>query len=120
MTQDPKTWDGERVRKWLNSRVEAAGLEAAAADRRGYAAQDDYDKAVAEAWVCRTLATGGRTDDQEGLAAHIKQWLAEDDYPITGTHDDRRSDRYVRANLRKIAKMVKANEGFANTLRYQG
>lgn len=38
---------------------------------------------------------------------------------ITGIHDDLRFQRYVRANLRKVAKMTKTNDGFANTLRYQ-
>ena len=46
-----KAWDGELVRKWLESRVGAARLDQAAADRRGYEARDDYDKAAAEAWV---------------------------------------------------------------------
>lgn len=50
----------------------------------------------------------------------IKELLAQDDYRITGIHDDRHVDRYVRANLRKLARMTKANDGFANTLRYQG
>lgn len=112
-------WDGELVRTWLQSRCAAARLDAAAADRRGYEARDDYDKAAAEEWVCRTLLTGGRCDDRPAFAAHLKQLLGQDDYPITGVHDDRRVDRHVRAGLRKIAKMTKANEGFANTLRYR-
>lgn len=113
-------WDGNLVRRWLESRSEAARLEQAAADRRGYEAQDDYDKAAAEEWVCRTLTTTGRADDQAAFAAQIKELLARDEYPITGIYDDRRFDRYVRANLRKLAKMTKSNDGFANTLRYQG
>ncbi|WP_457818869.1 hypothetical protein, partial [Staphylococcus aureus] len=58
-------------------------------------------------------------DDQAAFAARIKTLLAQDEYPITGIYDDRRFDRNVRANLRKIAKMTKANDGFSNTLRYQ-
>jgi len=115
-----KAWDGELVRKWLDSRLKSAKLEQAAADRRGYEAQDDYDQAAAEEWVCRALRTAGSIDDQAAFAAHIKELLARDEYPNTGIHDDRRFDRNVRANLRKIAKMTKANDGFANTLRYQG
>lgn len=115
-----KAWDGDLVRKWLESRFEAAKLDQAAADKRGYEAQDDYDKAAAEEWVCRVLKAAGRTDDQTAFAARIKELLAQDEYGITGIHDDRRFDRYVRANLRKLAKMIKANDGFANTLRYQG
>ena len=120
MGGSPKVWDSELVRRWLESRVEAARLEQAAADRRGYEAQDDYDKAAAEEWVCRTLKTNGRTDDQAAFAVQLKELLARDEYRTTGIHDDRRFDRYVRANLRKLARMTKANDGFANTLRYQG
>jgi hypothetical protein len=115
-----EAWNGERVRKWLDSRVEAARLEQAAADKRGYSAQDDYDKAAAEEWVCRTLKTAGLTDDQSAFAARIKELLAQEEYRITGIYDDRRFDRYIRANLRKLAKMTKLNDGFANTRRYQG
>ncbi len=120
MGDSAKAWDGERVRRWLDSRVTAAKLEQAAADKRGYAAQDDYDKAAAEEWVCRTLTTAGLTDDQAAFADRLKRLLAQDDYPVTGIYDDARFDRHVRANLRKLAKMTKANDGFANTLRYQG
>ena len=120
MSEMSKTWDGELVRTWLESRCEAARLEQAAADKRGYEAQDDYDKAAAEEWACRTLKTGRRTGDQAAFAAQLKELLALDEYQTTGVYDDRRFDRYVRANLRKIAKMTKANDGFANTLRYQG
>jgi hypothetical protein len=119
MSETAKTWDGDLVRRWLASRLAAAKLDQAAADRRGYGAQDDYDKAAAEDWVCRTLNVAGCTDDQAVFAAQIKALLAEDEYRATGIYDDRRFDRYVRANLRKIAKMTKANDGFANTLRYQ-
>ena len=48
MNSPSKAWDGEQVRKWLERRFEAAKLDQAAADRRGYDAQDDYDKAAAE------------------------------------------------------------------------
>lgn len=120
MGDAPKAWNGDLVRKWLESRLEASRLDQAAADKRGYEAQDDYDKAAAEEWVCRVLRTAGHTDDQAAFAAQLKRLLARDDYRITGVHDDRRFDRYVRANLRKLAKMAKANDGFANTLRYQG
>ncbi len=120
MSGSLKAWDGDLVRKWLESRFAAAKLDQAAADKRGYEAHDDYDKAAAEEWVCRVLKNAGRTNDQTGFATHLKELLGQDDYPITGIHDDRRFDRYVRANLRKLAKMTKANDGFANTLRYQG
>jgi len=70
-----KAWDGALVRKWLESRVDAARLEQVAADRRGYAAQDDYDKAAAEEWVCRSLKMSGHTDDQAGFAERVKTLL---------------------------------------------
>lgn len=119
MSGSSEAWDGDLVRRWLESRSESARLEQAAADRRGYEARDDYDKAAAEEWVCRILKTAGRADDQTAFAAQIKELLARDEYPIASIYDDRRFDRHVRANLRKLAKMTKANDGFANTLRYQ-
>ena len=114
-----KTWDGELVCKWLECRIDAAGLDQAAADRRGYEAQDDYDKAAAEEWVCRALKTAACKDDQAAFAVRLKELLGQDEYRITGIYDDRRFERYVRANLRKLTKMTKANIGFDNTLRYQ-
>lgn len=119
MSGTAKAWDEELVRKWLGSRVEAARLDQSAADKRGYKAQDDYDKAAAEEWVCRTLKTAGRTQDQTAFAEHLKELLAQEEYQVTGIYDDVRFERFVRANLRKLAKMTKANEGFANTLHYQ-
>lgn len=113
-------WDSDLVRRWLESRVKAARLEQAAADRRGYDSQDDFDKAAAEEWVCRTLLATGHIEEQAALAARLKALLAQDEYQMTGIYDDRRFDRNVRATLRKVAKMTKANEGFANMLRYQG
>ncbi|MDJ0277949.1 hypothetical protein QLH51_14195 [Sphingomonas sp. 2R-10] len=116
---DAKTWDAALVRTWLERRIEAARLDQAAADRRGHVAQDDYDKAAAEEWACRALQTGKHADDQPAFAARVKALLAQDGYPTTGIHDDRRFERHVRATLRKVGKMTKANDGFANTLRYQ-
>ncbi len=119
MTDTLKSWDPSLVRTWLERRMEAARLDQAAADRRGYSAQDDYDKAAGEEWACRALHAGNHADDQAAFAARIKGLLAEDDYRTTGIYDDRRFERNVRATLRKIAKMTKANDGFANVLRYQ-
>ena len=119
MSGSAKPWDGELVRKWLESRFEAAKLDQAAADRRGYQAQDDYDQAAGEEWVCRTLKAADCTKDQAAFAARIKELLAQDEYRVTGIYDDTRFERSVRANLRKLAKMTKANDGFEKTLRYQ-
>ncbi|WP_294322293.1 hypothetical protein [uncultured Sphingomonas sp.] len=119
MTDALKPWDASLVRTWLERRTDAARLDQAAADRRGYTAQDDYDKAAAEEWACRALQTGTHADDQAAFAARIKTLLTQDDYRTTGVYDDRRFERNVRATLRNIAKMTKANDGFGNVLRYQ-
>lgn len=119
MSNPSKAWDAPQVRKWLERRFEAAKLDQADADRRGYEAQDDYDKAAAEEWVCRTLKAADCVDDQTAFAARIKELIAEDEYRVTGVYDDARFQRNVRGQLRKLAKMTKANEGFEKTLRYQ-
>lgn len=112
-------WDPDRVRTWLERRAAAARLDQAAADRRGYEAQGDYDDAAAEEWVCRALLSGGNAGDQALFAAHIKALLGQEEYRVTGINDDRRFERSVRGQLRKIAKMTKTNDGFDKTLRYQ-
>jgi hypothetical protein len=119
MSNGAKPWDGALVRRWLESRFEAAKLDQAAADRRGYDAQEDYDKAAAEEWACRTLKTGDCAESQATMAARLKQLIALDEYRATGIHDDVRFERNVRGTLRKIAKMTKTNTGFDNRLRYQ-
>ena len=117
---DPSTpWDGELVRKWLESRLAAAGLEQAAADKRGYEAQEDYDKAAAEEWVCRELRASDHANEQTAFAERVKELIQREDYSATGINDDARFERHVRAQLRKLAKMTKANEGFDKMLRYQ-
>jgi hypothetical protein len=120
MSEGPTAWDGGLVRTWLDRRLAAARLDQSGADRRGYEARDEYDKAAAEEWVCRALKDGGKADDRMAFAAQIKALVAQDDYPVTGIHDDQRFERHVRTALRKVAKMTKTNEGFGNTLRYQG
>jgi len=119
MNSPSKAWDGEQVRKWLERRFEAAKLDQAAADRRGYDAQDEYDKAAAEERVCRVLKTADSTSEQASFAGHIKKLVGQEEYPATGIYDDARFHRQVRGHLRKLAKMTKANEGFEKTLRYQ-
>ncbi len=119
MTDPLRLWDGDLVRKWLERRYEVSQLDQAAADRRGYEARDDFDKAAAEEWVCRTLKGANCTNDQAALAARLKELIAKEEYPATGLHDDVRFERHVRTYLRKLAKMTKTNEGFNNTLRHQ-
>ena len=119
MSNPSKLWDGELVRKWLEHRFAASKLDQAAADRRGYEAQDDYDKAAAEEWVCRALKAEDCTNDQAAFARRLKDLIGDDTYQVTGIYDDTRFERHVRGYLRRLAKMTKANEGFEKTLRYQ-
>lgn len=119
MSEPLRVWDGALVRTWLARRLATARLDQAAADRRGYEAQDDYDKAAAEEWVCGALADADCTNDQLTFATRLKALLAQDAYHATSIYDDARFERHVRAHLRKLAKMTKANEGFEKTLRYQ-
>jgi hypothetical protein len=119
MSDPPKAWNGDLVRTWLERRFEAARLDQAAADRRGYEARDDYDKAAAEEWVCRALKAADCTNDQAAFARRLKALIDQDEYQATGLHDDARFERHVRGHLRKLARMTKANEGFEKTLRYQ-
>lgn len=119
MSDPSKAWDGSQVQTWLERRLQASKLDQAAADRRGYEARDDYDKAAAEEWVCRALMGAECTMEQAALALRLKDLIKQDDYPATGIHDDVRFERHVRAYLRSLVKMTKANEGFDKTLRYQ-
>ena len=119
MSNPAKIWDGDQVRNWLTRRVAAAKLDQATADRRGYEARDDYDKAAAEEWVCSRLQGAADVNDQPAFAKRIKDLIGQDDYPVTGIYDDVRFERHVRGYLRKLAKMAKTNEGFENALRYQ-
>ncbi|MEP7008419.1 MAG: hypothetical protein ABI810_20740 [Sphingomonas bacterium] len=119
MSNPSKAWDGDLIRKWLARRLDASKLDQAAADRRGYEAQDEYDKAAAEEWVCRALQTADCANDQAAFARRLKDLIGQEDYRATGIYDDVRFERHVRGQLRKLTRMTKANEGFEKTLRYQ-
>jgi hypothetical protein len=119
MTDMSKPWDAALVRRWLECRFEASRLDQAAADRRGYEARDDFDKAASEEWSCRALKGPDCTNDQVAFTALLKKLIRQDEYPATGIHDDIRFERHVRTYLRKVAKMTKMNEGFEKTLRHQ-
>lgn len=119
MTTPPKPWDAALVRNWLERRQAASRLDQAAADRRGYDARDDYDKAAAEEWACAALKNADCTNDQAAFAARVKELIGRDEYPATGLYDDVRFERHVRTYLRKLAKMTKANDGFDKTLHHQ-
>ena len=119
MSNPSKLWDGDVVRTWLERRCAASKLDQAAADRRGYEARDEYDMAAAEEWVCRALLAADCANDQAAFARRIKDLIGQEDYRATGINDDVRFERHVRGQLRKVAKMTKANEGFEKMLRYQ-
>ena len=119
MTTPFKPWDPALVRNWLERRLVASRLDQAAADRRGYEYHDDYDRAAAEEYACRALGNDPSIDNQAAFAKRIKDLIAQDEYRATGLYDDARFERHVRAWLRKLAKMTKANEGFDKTLRHQ-
>ncbi|MET0250463.1 MAG: hypothetical protein ABW164_12145 [Sphingobium sp.] len=119
MTDMAKPWDAQQVRLWLERRIAAARLDQAAADRRGYEARDDYDKAAAEEWACRALGQGDHAQEQAAFARRVKDLIGQEDYAATSIHDDVRFERHVRSHLRKVAKMTKANEGFGKTLHFQ-
>jgi hypothetical protein len=119
MANPLKAWDGELVRKWLESRLVSSRLDQAVADKRGYEAQEDFDKAAAEEWVCRMLKSAECTNDQAAFAKRLKELLGQDEYRTTGIYDDRKFERHVRTTLRKLMKMTRANDGFENMSRYQ-
>ncbi|MEO6214844.1 MAG: hypothetical protein ABIO86_02340 [Sphingomonas sp.] len=119
MSDPSKLWDGDLVRTWLERRLAASKLDQAAADRRGYEARDEYDMAAAEEWACRALLAADCANDQAAFGKRLKDLIGQDDYRATGINDDARFERHVRGQLRKVAKMTKANEGFEKTLRYQ-
>ena len=78
MAESSAAW--RLVRKWLESRVQSARLDQAAADRQGYEARDDYDKAAAEESACRALLATDDMADQAGFAKRIKELVAQDDW----------------------------------------
>lgn len=119
MTDPSKPWDAALVREWLERRCNPSRMDQAAADRRGYEARDDLDKAAAEEWSCRMLKSADCTNDQAAFAARLKKLIGQHEYPTTGINDDIRFERHVRTYLRKRAKMTKTNAGFEKNLHYQ-
>lgn len=112
-------WDGALVRTWLASRIAAARADQVAAERYGRERQDDCDKAAAEEMICSAVNTERATATQAGFGDELKRWLDRDDFVWRGVYDDDRFDRHVRTYVRKLIRMAKANQGFANLRRYQ-
>lgn len=119
MVHSTKPWDQQLVETWLERRLAAAKSDQAAADRRGYDAQDEYDKAAAEECVCRALRSSDFAQNQSQLAKRLNDLLRQEEYQTTVIYNDERFARNVRGQIRKLAKLTKSNEGFEKTLRYQ-
>ncbi|MEG3181996.1 hypothetical protein [Sphingomonas sp. LT1P40] len=116
---EQKIWDGAVVRTWLESRFAASRTDQDRADRLGRAHEDDYDKALAEEFVCRAVMRGDVVGDQARFGEKLKGLLDRDEYVAAGVHDERRFEREVRAYLRKVIKMTKTNSGFEKLLHHQ-
>ena len=120
MAEKTEAWNGAVVRTWLESRIAAARADQVTAERQGYERRDDCDLAAAEEMVCTLLLKDDAAiQAQAAFAGALKRLLDRDDYVWRGVYDDRRFDRHVRTAIRKLARMTKANEGFANVRRYQ-
>ena len=119
MTKPGTEWDGVAVRAWLESRIAAARADQVTAERRGRAGRDDCDAAAAEEMVCTLLLRGDAAAGQGAFAGELRALLNRDDHVWRGVYDDRRFDRHVRGYVRRLAKMVKANDGFGKLGRYQ-
>lgn len=52
-------------------------------------------------------------------ASQPKELRGQGEYRITGVYHDEHLARQVRANLRKLSKMTKANDGLARRSRFQ-
>lgn len=90
------------------------------AQRGGRDREDDCDKATAEELVyTQLLRKVASTEDAAAMIAELRALLDRDDYVGRGVYDDTRFDRHVRAFIRKVTKMAKANDGFGNVALYQ-
>ena len=112
-------WDSAAIRTWLESRIVAARADQVVAERYGRERHDDCDMAAAEEMVCTLLKGSDAVNAQRTFVDELKTLLDRDDYVWRGVYDDRRFDRHVRAYLRRLSKMAKANDGFGNVKRYQ-
>jgi hypothetical protein len=112
-------WDGAAVSAWLASRIVAARADQVSAERYGWERRDDCDMVAAEEMVCTLLKGSDAVNAQRTFADELKTLLDRDDYVWRGVYDDTRFERHVRAYIRKLSKMTKANEGFRNVKRYQ-
>lgn len=115
----PADWNGDAVRKWLESRIVASRSDQVEAERGGRKEQDDCDKATAEEMVCSILLRKPSMDDRKAFADDLRALLDRDDYIWRGVYDDTRFDRHVRSYIRKLVKMIRTNEGFEKIGRYQ-
>jgi hypothetical protein len=112
-------WNGATVRTWLEARIVAARSDQVVAERGGRDRQDDCDKATAEEMVCTLMKTKSAADARQTFADGLRVLLDRDEYIWRGVYDDTRFDRHVRAYIKKLIRMTKANAGFENITHYQ-
>lgn len=115
----PAEWNGAIVHIWLEGRIAAARADQVAAEKGGRERRDDCDAAAAEEMVCTLLKGSGAVIAQKTFVDQLRALLDRDDFVWRGVYDDRRFDRHVRTQVRKLLKMAMANNGFSNVKRYQ-
>jgi hypothetical protein len=112
-----KGWNGDRVRAWLERRIEAARAEQARAVRAGRSGEDDCDRASAEEMVCTLVKAERLTQTADAFGAALRGLLDQDDHHWRGVCDDRRFERHVRSFVRTLIRMAKDTAGFGTTAR---
>ncbi|KQM68180.1 hypothetical protein ASE75_03565 [Sphingomonas sp. Leaf17] len=112
-------WDATAVQAWLAARMAAARSDQVVAERTGYTAQDDCDKANAEEMVCTLMAAGTAVTARATFLARLQSLSERDDYIWRGVYNDTRFDRHVRSYIRKLVRMAKTSDGFGNIAHYQ-
>ena len=112
-------WHAAQVRTWLASRTAAARVDQVVAERAGRDRQDDCDKASAEELVCSIVAKGAAADARDSFVAALRSLLDREEYIWRGVYNDTRFDRHVRAYVKKLIRMTKSHDGFANIAHYQ-
>lgn len=71
--------------------------------------ESDEQSVEAVGWGCRALQAGDFANDQAAFAKRLEELIGQGDYRATGINDHTRFERHVRSQLRKVAKMTKAN-----------
>lgn len=64
------------------------------------------------------MLRGDTAGGQAALVDALKALLERDDFVWRGVYDDGRFDRHARGYVRKLIKMARANDGWADLRRY--